>query len=96
MNFQDESEEIISGILSSLNKEDDPVTPMLEAFMEKKIKDIYLTGMDMGYSNGGGTHSYQAYKEGFEDGKLIGSSKLWEPLLKTKMEPIGSDFLGDM
>ena len=76
MNFQDESKEIISGILSSLNKEDDPVTPMLEAFMEKKIKDIYLTGMDMGYSNGGGTHSYQAYKEGFEDGKLIGSSKL--------------------
>ena len=85
MNFQDESKEIISGILSSLNKEDDPVTPMLEAFMEKKIKDIYLTGMDMGYSNGvqevtrmrkRGEHSYQAYKEGFEDGKLIGSSKL--------------------
>ena len=35
MNVQDESKEIISGILSSLNKEDDPVAPMLEAFMEK-------------------------------------------------------------
>jgi len=45
MNFEEKSTEIIKAILSAVQKKDDPVKDLLEAYVKKHLEETYNKGI---------------------------------------------------
>ena len=45
MEFKEKSKKIVKDILKSVQKEDDPISILLELYIEKRLKEAYNKGL---------------------------------------------------